>query len=199
MIVAFALVYFVRRALFAIGVVVAVACLLDWLVRTRRIHPFHPVARMIRRVVDPVIAPVERAIIRAGGTSASVPLWALVAFVVLAAIVVSVLDFVVGSFVSFSMALAAGPAGIFIMLVQLTFGILRLALLIVVIVSWLPISPFSPWVRWAFVVTEPFLRPLRAILPRLGAFDISPLVAYFLLGFVESFFIRMAAMGMPGA
>ena len=198
MLAAAMIVYFVRRAVFIAAFVVAIACLLDWLVRTRKIHPFHPLSRGVRRVVDPFIAPVERTILRAGGTPASVPLWALVAFVVLAAILVSALDFAVATAYSISIALAAGSAGIFVLLVRLTFGLLQLALLIVVIVSWLPISPYSRWVRWAFAITEPFLRPLRSIIPRLGAFDISPIVAYVILRILEGFFLSMAPFGVTG-
>jgi YggT family protein len=80
------------------------------------------------------------------------------------------------------------------MLVKLTFDVLRLAIIIVVLVSWLPISPFSGWVRWAFALTEPLLRPLRDIVPRVGMFDITPIVAYFLLGILEWAFLRMVGM-----
>jgi YggT family protein len=91
-------------------------------------------------------------------------------------------------------AVASGPIGLFVVLVRVTFGILRLAIIIVVVVSWLPISPFSPWVRWAFAITEPILRPLREMVPKMGMFDISPIVAYILLGILEWAFLRMVGM-----
>ncbi len=68
---------------------------------------------------------------------------------------------------------------------------LQFAIIVVVIVSWLPISPFSPWVRWAFALTEPILRPLRQIVPRIGMIDITPIVAYFLLAILESALLRL--------
>ena len=92
------------------------------------------------------------------------------------------------------LAMSSGPMGLFVVLVQLTFDLLRLAIIIVVLVSWLPISPFSSWVRWAFNITEPFLRPLREIVPRLGMFDITPIVAYILLDILEWAFLRMVGM-----
>lgn len=184
----------VRYLVAAVATCLGVLFLLDWLVRTRRINPFHPVARAIRRFVDPLIAPVERRIVRAGGMPSSAPVWALVGVVIGGIIIVSGLDFVVQSLTAMFMAVASGPAGIFALLVRLTFGLLRLALIIVVIVSWLPVSPFSSWVHWAFSLTEPFLRPLREMLPRVGMFDISPIVAYFLLGILEWAFLRMVGM-----
>jgi YggT family protein len=190
-----AIVLAVVRTVVAITVVtLSILFLLDWLVRTRRINPFHPAARAIRRVVDPILAPVERRIVRAGGLPSSAPIWALVGAVLLGIILISGLDFLVQGLAGLLFAVSSGPLGLFVVLVRLTFGILRLAVILVVIVSWLPISPFSPWVRWAFAVTEPILQPLRGIVPRIGMFDITPIVAYFLLGIVEWAFLRMVGM-----
>ena len=119
------------------------------------------------------------------------PLWALVGIVFLGIVLVSVLGFAVRSSAEIMFALASGPRGIFILLVQLTFSVLRLALLIVVLTSWLPISPYSGWVRWAFSLTEPILRPLRQVVPRLGMFDITPIVAYIVLGILEWAFLQL--------
>jgi YggT family protein len=181
----------VRTIVLVVVAVLAVACFLDWLVRTRRINPFHPAARLIRRFVDPLIDPVERHIVRAGGTPSSAAIWALVGAVILGIIVISALNFVLQGVVMMLLALSSGPAGLFVLLVRLTFGILKLAIIVVVLVSWLPISPFSGWVRWAFALSEPILRPLRGIVPRLGMIDITPIVAYFLLYIVEGFLLRM--------
>lgn len=183
--------HLVRLVVFAAVAVLAVVLLLDWLARTRRLNPFNPIARTMRRVVDPLLAPVERRIVRAGGLPSHAPAWALVGAVIIGVVLVSAVDFILGNVLSFWYAAASGPMGLFVLLVRATFGILRLAIILVVIVSWLPISPFSPWVRWAFTITEPIMRPLRQIVPRLGAFDITPIVAYFLLGILEWAFLRL--------
>ena len=184
----------VRTVVLVTVVVLAVLFLLDWLVRTRRINPFHPAARAIRRIVDPILAPVERRIVRAGGVPTSAPIWALVGAVFLGIVVIAGLNFLVQSFATLVFALTSGPLGLFVVLVRFTFGLLKLAVILVVLVSWLPISPYSPWVRWAFAITEPILQPLRGIVPRLGMFDITPIVAYFLLGILEWAFMRMVGM-----
>ena len=184
----------VRSIVIAVVAVLAVAFLLDWLVRTRRINPFHPFARGIRRFVDPIIAPVERRILRAGGLPTSAPIWALVGAVIGGILMISGLDFVIQGLAGMIFAMTSGPLGLFVVLVRLTFSVLRFAIIVVVIVSWLPISPFSTWVRWAFAITEPILRPLREIVPRVAMFDITPIVAYFLLGILEWALLRMAGM-----
>lgn len=186
--------HLVRTLVFASVAILAVLFLLDWLARTRKLNPFNPIARSVRRAVDPLILPIERRVVRAGGLPSSAPIWALVGAVILGVILVSGVDWVLGSIVSLWFAATSGPMGLFVFLVRLTFGVLQLALLVVVVVSWLPISPYSPWVRWAFALTEPILRPLRGIVPSLGAFDITPIVAYFVLQILEWAFLRLAGM-----
>lgn len=186
--------HLVRTLVFASVAILAVLFLLDWLARTRKLNPFNPIARSVRRAIDPLILPIERRVVRAGGLPSSAPIWALVGAVILGVILVSGVDWVLGSIVSLWFAATSGPMGLFVFLVRLTFGVLQLALLVVVVVSWLPISPYSPWVRWAFVLTEPILRPLRGIVPSLGAFDITPIVAYFVLQILEWAFLRLAGM-----
>ena len=55
----------------------AAVCVVDWAVRTRRISPFSGVARFFRRSVDPLLAPIERGVVRRGGLPTTAPWWAL--------------------------------------------------------------------------------------------------------------------------
>ena len=54
------------------------------------------------------------------------------------------------------------------------------------ILTWFPIDPRGPVMQALDAVTDPILDPLRRILPRLGAIDITPLVAILLLSFISS-------------
>lgn len=180
-----------RIIILGVAVVATVVCLLDWAVRTRRINPFGRLARAIRTTVDPAIAPIERRIVRAGGQPSSAPLWALAAVIVVGIVVITAFDFVAAQAAGVMLALNGGPRGLFILLLSWTFAILRIALIVRVLVSWLPISPYSPWVRWSFVLTEPMLDPLRRVVPTLGAIDITPLIAYFGLGILQGFLLRL--------
>ena len=180
-----------KTAFLAIAVVLAVICLLDWAVRTRKISPFNGVARFFRSTVDPFIAPVERKVVRAGGTPATAPLWALAAVVVGGIIIITILDFIRTEIMRASLYSSQGSGGLYRLLVSWTFGILKIALLVRVVSSWLPISPYSGWISWSFKLTEPILSPLRRIVPTLGAFDITPIIAYFLLSLIQSFLLRL--------
>lgn len=170
-------------AMFSVAVF-GVICVIDWAVRARHINAFNPVARFFRSTIDPIIAPVERRVVRAGGLPSSAPWWALVFAAVSAILLVSLLGFIRTHIVVAAYALNAGPVGIYRVLVGWTIAFLRIALLVRVVSSWLPVSPYSPWIRWSYRATEWMLSPLRRVVPLIGAFDITPIIAYFLLGFV---------------
>lgn len=70
--------------------------------------------------------------------------------------------------------------------VSLLFNVLIFAILIDALISWFPIAPDSPIVRLLDDVTEPILAPLRRVVPRLGMFDITPIVAMLLLEILQS-------------
>jgi YggT family protein len=186
-----AVIHLLRAALLSIAVVFGAICILDWAVRTRKISPFNPIARFCRTTIDPFIAPIERRVIRAGGTPASAPLWALAAVVIGGILLLTLLDVIRVEVVRSIVASQGGAAGIFHLLVSWTFTILRFALIVRVISSWLPISPYSPWIRWSYALSEPILAPLRRIVPGLGGLDITPILAYFLLSIIESVLFRL--------
>ena len=172
-------------ALFAFAVFFAVVALIDWAVRTRRINPFNPVARFFRRSVDPIMMPIERRIVRAGGLPSSAPWWTLVVIVVGGIILLSLLRFLVERVGQAAFLVSQGPGGVLRLLISWTFAVLQVALIVRVISSWFRLSPYSRWVRWSYVLTEPILRPLRQIIPPLGMIDITPIVAYFVLWLLE--------------
>jgi YggT family protein len=177
------LVHGLRVAVFVAAVVVGVVALVDWLVRTRRISPFSGIARFFRRSVDPLMVPVERTVIRAGGQPAAAPWWTLVTVVVGGVLLIFLMEFV-GGLLRQLVAGVDAPRLLPVLLLSWAFKLLEFALLVRVIVSWLPISRYSRWVRWSFTLTEWFLAPLRRIIPPLGMMDITPLVAYLALAWV---------------
>lgn len=174
-----------RPALFGLGVALFLVFAADWMVRTRRLSPFGPVARFCRQSIDPLLRPVERMVVRAGGLPASAPWWALVAAVVGGIVLIAGLGFIRGLIVTALTASGAGSRGLYYLVVSWTFGILELALFVRIIASWIRISEYSPWIRWSVGLTEWLLRPLRRIVPPFGMLDVTPLVGYFVLWILE--------------
>jgi YggT family protein len=186
-----AVIQILRTALLSIAVVFGIVCVLDWAVRTRKISPFNAIARFCRSTVDPFISPIERKVVRAGGTPASAPLWALAIVVIGGILLLTLLDVIRLEVIRTIIASQEGTGGIFPLLVRWTFNILKVALIVRVISSWLPISPYSGWIRWSYALSEPFLAPLRRVIPAFGGFDFTPILAYFILGFLESLLLRL--------
>ncbi|MEP6621077.1 MAG: YggT family protein [bacterium] len=174
-----------RSILLAGGVAVGVVATADWAVRTRRISPFSGIARLVRSNVDPRLGGIERQVVRAGGHPSSTPWWALVAYVVVASLLLAGLDMAIGLIRDVLVASSGGGAGLVSLVIRWTFGFLRLALLVRVVASWFPRAAGSVWFRWSFGATEWMLRPLRRVIPSFGMMDITPIAAYFLLQFVE--------------
>ena len=170
---------FLRTALFVLAAALAVIFLVDWLVRTRRINPFNPIARFFRSTVDPLIAPIERQVVRAGGLPTSAPWWALVAVVVGGILLITLLDLIRRWLLQLAYAAGQGPSAVIVVAIVWALGIVQIALILRVIASWFRISEFRWWMRWAVRLTDPILKPLRRIIPPLGMIDLTPLIAYF--------------------
>lgn len=169
-------------------------CAGDWMVRTRRLSPFGAPARFFRKTIDPAIAPVERAVIRSGGVPTAAPLWALLAVIIAGIIALSLLGFIRDNVVGVLWAVSHGPRAIALLLAGWIIGILELALIVRVIASWVRMSPFSPWIRWSYTLTEWLVAPLRKRLPNVGMFDISPIVAYAILWVIGALAQRLIAV-----
>jgi YggT family protein len=179
-----------RIVLLASAVVVTAVCVMDWAVRTRRISPFSGVARFFRGSIDPLMAPIEQRIVRGGGIPSNAPWWSLAAVVVGGIIFLWLLGFIRGQAESIAFATSTGPRGLLRLVVGWVFGILQIALFARVIMSWFRSSPSSWWVRWSYALTEPFLRPLRQLIPPVGGMlDLTPLVAYFVLSLLSGWIV----------
>ena len=173
----------VAKVLLGLGILAGVVCVVDWGIRARKISPFSAVARFFRRSVDPLMRPVETKIVRYGGQPAAAPLWVFVGVVVAGIVILQLLRFVGGLVMQVSVA-ASDPRQIPILLAEWALRFLYVAILVRVFSSWLPISPYSKWIRWSYTTTEWLLAPLRRIIPPIGAIDVSPLAALLLIWLV---------------
>jgi YggT family protein len=175
----------VRSVLLYLAIAVAAICAFDWAVRTRRINPFNRSARFFRGRIEPLMQPVERVVVRAGGLPSSAPVWTLAAVVVGGILLISVLN-LLGAVLSQIVFGVAEPKNLPWLAISWVFSILKFALLVRVLSSWLPVSPYSKWIRWSYVLTEWMIGPLRRVIPLVGMFDITPIVAWILLSVAQS-------------
>jgi YggT family protein len=72
-------------------------------------------------------------------------------------------------------------------------GIMLVAILIRIVFSWTGFDPANPIYGVINEVTEPILQPIRNIIPRMGMFDLSPMIASFILFFLLQLGLRLAS------
>lgn len=90
-------------------------------------------------------------------------------------------------------------AEILVILIRVVFQFFWWAILIRVLLSWLPmagvrIDPYNPIIQFLFQVTDPILEPLRRY-TTIGMIDLSPIVALVALGFIERILVSLLLGG----
>jgi YggT family protein len=72
-------------------------------------------------------------------------------------------------------------------------GVIYLIILVLrAALSWFPVQPGTDLAKvnhWLYVVTEPFLAPFRKVIPPMGMFDISYLVALLVMWLVTTYLL----------
>jgi YggT family protein len=177
----------VRTAVIVALAYAAVVAVTHWAVRNRRINPFGSWPRFVRRVSDPLLQPLERRVISAGGNPQNTPLWLLVAVIASGLVLMSLAAWLVDAVVRLRWIVEGGPRTWLATLVSLTFTVLMAAILIRVIASWLGIGPYRRWMRPVMALTNWLIDPIRRILPPFGMLDFSPMVAWLVLYVVRGF------------
>jgi YggT family protein len=99
-----------------------------------------------------------------------------------------------------AVSLAGGAAGALALVGYLLYGMLSLYLLLImirIIFSWGQVSYVNPVMRFLVRVTDPMLVPLRQIIPPLGVFDISPIVAFIIIWLFQTAIAVTLLRGWP--
>lgn len=189
---AIALLSLVARVLVVIVLVYSsTVALTHWAVRSRRLTPFGVWPRFVRRISDPVLLPLERRIIRSGGSPQDAPLWLVGIVVAGGLLLLSFISWLGGFAGTLTLLARSGPRAWGYFLLNGLFTILMVALFVRVISSWFGISPYRPWMRPVMLLTDWIIEPIRRILPPLGMIDFSPLVAWLLLSFLQRFLLSL--------
>jgi len=75
--------------------------------------------------------------------------------------------------------------------INLLFTILYIAILIRILLSWIRVNPYNPFVQLLYQITEPVLAPFRRVIPPVGGMDFSPIVALIVLQLVQQFLVSI--------
>ncbi len=154
-----------------------VAVMLRLLLQIVRADFYNPICQFLVKVTNPPLKPLRRIIPGiAGFDIASVVLLLLLQMLKLFLIVT-----VAGASISIA-ALAVISIG---ELVELALNVFWVSILIQVILSWVGPGGHNPVSAILYYLNEPIMRPLRRILPPISGFDLSPILAFILIGLLK--------------
>ncbi|HKO98193.1 MAG TPA: YggT family protein [Pyrinomonadaceae bacterium] len=179
--------WFLTWAVIATILTVMVLMILRLIANQVDLNPFSWSARTIRRLTDPMIDPVRRALMGFGVNPKYAPLVTILLAVLVGwfalQLVSSLANTLAGILVSVKAAAPVATVG------YLLYGMVSFYILLIfirIIFSWGMITYRSRIMRFLVKATDPMLEPLRRIVPPLGAFDISPIVAFIILWLIQS-------------
>ena len=64
-------------------------------------------------------------------------------------------------------------------------GLYEIALIIRIVLSWVPNNPQNQAIRFLYKITDPVLNPVRKLIPPFKGIDFSPIIVFIGLGFVK--------------
>lgn len=181
----------VRYGVFAIAVVSTAIAVGSWAVRTRRLDPFSRSARLVRKLSDPVLDPIETWLLKRGGNPSSAGWWLVGITVGGGLVVIALADWLVGVFFVTGHAVARGPAGVAQLVIYYGSNVVILALFVRVFASWFGRDRFTPWLRPFYAMTDWIVRPLQRIIPPFGMIDFTPIVAWFLIIVIRNLLLSL--------
>ena len=174
--------YFVNVAI--IGLIVAAIVLmgLRLLLNYADLNPFSRPVLLVRNLTDPFVNPVHRSLIGFGFSPNMAPLVTILIVILVGWLALSLANDVIETF--YGMYRRGREGRIVALIGTLLYGFLSvysMLILIRIIFSWGMVGLSNPVMRFLVRATDPLLLPLRRIIPPLGFFDISPLVAFLLI------------------
>ncbi len=145
------------------------AVMLRFLLQWSRADFYNPLSQFLVRVTQPLLQPLRRIIPGWGG----IDFPAIVLMVFLQAIALALLMMIAGVTPRIDYLLLRTPAE----LISLLLNVYLIAIVVRAILSWINPSDYNPATTVLLGLTEPVIRPFRAIIPPIGGVDLSPLAA----------------------
>ena len=192
---------FIWYAVVAVIVSVIVLMIVRFVLNYADLNPFSRPVILVRRLTDPYVNPVRRALMGFGIQPNGAPLVVILLAILLGYFVLmlsaSVLDTAAGIALSVTGMTAGGAVALLRYILYGLLSLYALLIMIRIIFSWGQVSYANRVMRFLVNATDPLLVPLRRMIPPLGMFDISPIVAFIIIWLFQGA-IRMTLLrGWP--
>lgn len=167
-----AILYLLRFAFDALLMILIVRFWLQWV----KADFYNPLSQFIVKVSNPLVIPLRRIIPGLGGLDLAT---------VLVAYIVATLKFVTltalaGESLGLNLAFYIGV----LVLVKQAGFLLFIIMIIMAVMSWV-VQGYNPTLAIFHQLTEPFLNPIRRIIPNMGGLDLSMIVAFLIMNVIN--------------
>jgi YggT family protein len=162
--------------------VIIVLIVLRLIANQADLNPFGWSSITIRRLTDSFISPVRRALARMAVDPKYAPLVAILVAILLGWFVLQLVSGIANTLAGILVSISAHS--VIATMGYLLYGLLglySLAIFVRIILSWGTAGYKNRAMRFLINITEPLLGPLRRYVPPVGAFDISPIVAFIII------------------
>lgn len=162
------------------------------------LNPFSWSSLTIRRLTDRFIAPVRRALMRYGVDPKYAPLVMILLTILLGWFALTLVHGLANTIAGLIFGLTSGR--VVALLGYVIYGLVSIYIMLVfvrIILSYTTLGYGNRVMRFLINVTEPLMAPLRRIVPTVGMFDISPLVAFIILWILQMAIAGTLLQGMP--
>jgi len=137
---------------------------------------YNPLSQFIVKVSNPLVIPFRRLIPGFGG----IDLATLVLAYLIASLKFVIIPLLNGDAIEVIPALFLG----FLYVIKQTGFLLFIVMLVMALMSWV-VQGYNPTQVIFHQLTEPFLKPIRNIVPSIGGLDLSVLIAFLLLNVIN--------------
>jgi len=166
-----AIIYLLRFAFDALLMILIMRIWLQWV----KADFYNPLSQFVVKVSNPLVVPLRRIIPGLGGLDLAT---------ILIAYVIATLKFVTLAALSGeSLGVLAFYIGLLVLLKQAGF-LLFVIMIIMAIMSWV-VQGYNATLMVLSQLTEPFLNPIRKIIPNMGGLDLSMLVAFLAMNVIN--------------
>ncbi len=165
---------FVNWAVTAVIIAVILLMVFRMIANYADLNPFAWISLTIRRLTDPFVLPVRRALMGFGVDPKYSPLVVIVIVILLGYFVLQLASTIAGTLSGLLFSLQQGA--MVSALGFILYGLISIYILLIfvrIIFSWGMVSYSNRIMRFLVNATEPLLGPLRRMIPPLGAMDIS--------------------------